>query len=218
MHEVVLYGVGSPIVVDIEESLARAGITIAAAVQNVDGEIHLLDPARVITPVNVTDRLTQLPFMIPLFTPGHRQAAAAEASRQGFRTAFSLIDPSAVMPRAIQAGPGLYINAGCCLGAACELADFVFINRGVCLGHHARLERFVSIGPGAVVGSLVHVEAGALIGAGAVVLPKVRVCPNAVVGAGAVVTKNVPAHCQVVGNPARIVRDDIIGYNDLKVA
>ena len=37
MHEVVLYGVGSPIVVDIDESLARAGITIAAAVQNVDG-------------------------------------------------------------------------------------------------------------------------------------------------------------------------------------
>lgn len=218
MHEVVLYGVGSPIVVDIEESLARAGITIAAAVQNVDGEIHLLDPTRVITPANVTDHHTQLPFMIPLFTPGRRQAAAAEAGHRGFREAFSLIDPSAVMPRTFQAGPGLYINAGCCLGAACELAEFVFINRGVCLGHHARLERFVSIGPGAVVGSLVHVEAGALIGAGAVVLPNVRVGPNAVVGAGAVVTKNVPGNCQVVGNPARIVRDGIVGYNDLRVA
>lgn len=218
MREVVLYGVGSPIVVDFEESLSRAGITLAAGVRNVDGEAYLLDAAKVIEPAEVTERLSRLPFMIPLFTPGHRQAAATEAGRHGFREAFSLIDPSVVMPRSFQAGPGLYVNAGCCLGGACELAEFVFINRGAGLGHHARLERFASIGPGAVVGSLVHIGAGALIGAGAVVLPKVRVGSNAVVGAGAVVTRDVPAHCQVVGNPARIVRDNVAGYNELQVA
>ncbi|MBL4618148.1 MAG: acetyltransferase [Robiginitomaculum sp.] len=43
------------------------------------------------------------------------------------------------------------------------------------------------------------------MGAGAILLPGVTIGKWAMVGSGAVVTKDVPEHCLVVGNPAKIV-------------
>ena len=51
------------------------------------------------------------------------------------------------------------------------------------------------------------VEDGANIGAGAVILPGIIIGKGATVGAGAVVTKDVPAGCTVVGNPAKVLYD-----------
>jgi maltose O-acetyltransferase len=44
------------------------------------------------------------------------------------------------------------------------------------------------------------------IGGGAILLPGVSIGENAVVGAGSVVTKDVPADCVAVGNPAKVIR------------
>ena len=210
--EVVLYAVGSPIVVDVEESLACAGGTLAAGIRNHAGDSFLLDATKVVDVANLTADITALPFLVPLFTPSNRQQAAMEARNAGFTSPYTLIDPSVRVPRSFVMGEGGYMNVGCSLGAASELAEFVFINRGVCLGHHARLAKFVSIGPGAVIGSLVQIGKGTLIGAGAVVLPKIRIGENAIVGAGAVVTKDVPGNCVVMGNPARVAKEGIAGY------
>jgi len=212
MRRVVIYGVGSPIVADVEESLARSGISVAAAIRNVDTASYLLDSSTLVELTDITANMKTLPVVLPLFTPANRQWAANEALAKGFGLVFSLVDPSVTMPRSFSAGKGLYINAGCTLGSASMLDEYVFINRGVCLGHHANLGRFVSIGPGAVVAGQVTIGNGTLIGAGAVVLPKVRIGKNAVVGAGAVVTKDVPDYCVVVGNPARVMKTDVPGF------
>jgi sugar O-acyltransferase (sialic acid O-acetyltransferase NeuD family) len=206
MHAVVIFGAGSPLVVDYEESAARAGLRIAVAVRNMAGECPLLDPSLVIDVADLTAELKQLPFLVPLFTPANRMRAAREARQLGFARPHSLIDPTAIRPRRLVHGDGLYINAGCTLGAASQFGEFVLVNRGVTLGHHAVCGDFCSIGPGAVVAGNVSIGRGAMIGAGAVVLPKCSVGDNAVVGAGAVVTKDLPANCLAVGNPASIVR------------
>lgn len=209
---VALYAVGSPLVVDFEETLARAGVRVGAAVRNMEGEIYLLDRAPLVGVNELTGETKALPFLVPLFTPAHRQKAALEACGNGFETPFSIIDPTVASPRAITLGRGVYVNAGCSLGAGSEFSDFVLVNRGASIGHHARLGRFVSIGPGAVLAGGITVGHGTMIGSGAVVLPKVTIGANAVIGAGAVVTKDVPEHCAVVGNPARVVKTGIPGY------
>lgn len=218
MTDLLLFGVGSPVVVDVEESLFRAGLRVVAGVRNRPGPSHLSEGTRVLVPEDLAAGLLDLPFLVPLFTPGHRQTAAREAARLGLGRAHALVDPSVAAPRRLDLGAGSYVNAGCSLGGAAVFGAFVFVNRGASVGHHARLGDFVSIGPGAVLAGGVTVGAGGVIGAGATVLPGVGVGENAVAAAGAVVTRDVPPACLVAGNPARIARRDIGGYKGVRVA
>ncbi|GJD55857.1 acetyltransferase [Methylobacterium dankookense] len=217
MTGIILFGTGSPVIVDVEESLHRAGLAVAAGIRNRPGPCHLPDDVTVRDLAAVDAQLRGLPFLIPLFTPAHRQAALGEARAAGFSDAWTLIDPSVPAPRRLAIGAGSYVNAGCSLGSASEIGAFVFVNRGASLGHHARIGDFASIGPGVVIAGHVTLGRGAVIGAGATVLPELTIGANAVVGGGAVVTRDVPPASLVVGNPARIVRSAIGGYRGLAV-
>jgi sugar O-acyltransferase (sialic acid O-acetyltransferase NeuD family) len=202
---VVVFGVGSSLVADLEEGLARAGVELAAAVRNTAHPPRLLDPSRVVVPEELGPELLALPHLVPLFTPANRRAAAAEAGAAGFARPYTLVDPTAVVPPSANCGAGVWVNAGCVIGAATVLEDFALVNRGAGIGHHARLGPYASVGPGAVLTGHVTLEAGATVAAGAVVLPERTVGADAVVGAGAVVTRDVPPGTVAVGNPARVV-------------
>ena len=217
MLEVVFFGIGSTISGDIEESCHRLGVRIAAAVHNIDGANYFSDQRVVISPEKLTEDQKRLSFVLPLFTPGHRKAAYEEARRYGFTRGETLVDPTATLARSTNLGDGVYINAGCVIGASGKIDDFVFINRSVSIGHHVTLEKFVSIGPGSVLMGHISVGRGAMIGGGSTLLPEVSIGPNAVISAGSVVTRPVPAGCQVTGNPAKIVKRDIRGYKGISV-
>ena len=215
--QVILFGTGSPLLVDVEESLDRAGVTVAAGICNHPGQCHLSTGTPCCQPGQITAGMLDLPFLVPIFTPAYRQQAAQQAARLGLSGPFQLIDPSVPVPRRLELGAGCYINAGCTLGAASQFGSFVLINRGASIGHHVSLGAFVSIGPGVVLAGQVTIGTGSVIGAGATILPGVAIGDNAVVGAGSVVTRDVPAGCLALGNPARIVRKDIGGYKGLTV-
>lgn len=213
---VVIYGIGSSFLVDIEESLARNGVDIVAGVRNQDGENFLSRGPRIIESIAVPDDIKGVPFLVPFFSPADRQRVVREALSIGFTTPFTLIDVSAITPRDLRVDSGGYVNAGCTFGARSACAEFVTINRGTTLGHHVNLGRFVSLGPGVVVAGHVTVGKGSVIGAGAVVLPNVSIGENAVIAAGAVVTRDVPDGRLVVGNPARIIKT-VAGYHEMSV-
>lgn len=216
MPEVVIFGVGSPLVVDFEATLNRAGIALIAAIKNYPGEDFLLDRSKLVGIDSLT-QFTRYPFVVPLFTPANRQKAARDALARGLSAPFSLIDPTVPALYEVKYKPGLYINSGCTVGAACEFQEFALINRGASLGHHARVGRFVSIGPAAVIAGQVTIGDGAVVGAGAVVLPKIKIGPNSVIAAGSIITADVPAHCMVAGVPARVMKREIAGYGGASV-
>jgi len=47
------------------------------------------------------------------------------------------------------------------------------------------------------------------IGANAIIMPGVKIGDECVIGAGSIVTKDIPSNCMAVGNPARIIKDNI---------
>jgi len=214
---IVLWGVGSPLVADVEESCARAGVAIAAGVRNVDAPVATTAAVRVIGPDALTDDERALPFLVPLFTPGHRARAAAEAARHGMTHTARVVDPTAIIARSVFVDVGCYVNAGVVIVAATTIGIHALVNRSASIGHHARIGDFAAIGPGAVLCGLVTLGRGAVVGAGAVVLPSVVVGDNAVVAAGSVVRDAVAARTMVAGNPARVVATGIDGYNGVGV-
>lgn len=207
-----IFGVGAALVVDLEEGLRRAGVSIAAAVANVPGEIQLLDRAPLIGRDEVTTEIAALPYLVPVFDPSARHSAVADAERLGFTSPSSFTDPAVAVPRSLAAEPGLWANAGVTLGARSTFGRFVLINRGASVGHDADLGEFASIGPNATLAGYVTLGAGATVGAGAVILPRITVGAHATVAAGSVVTRDVPDHSLVMGNPARVAREDLEGF------
>lgn len=55
-----------------------------------------------------------------------------------------------------------------------------------------------------------------IVGIRSIVLPGVKVGNHVVIGAGSVVTKDIPDHCIVAGNPAKVIREGII-VDDCKI-
>ncbi len=217
MKRVVLYGAGSVYVSEVEEICRRLGWEISAYVMNVEGEVHASDRERVITPEEIDPALCRFPVLIPLLTPGHRFTIVRELERFGFVARPPAVDPTVVVASSVEIEEGVIVNAAAVLAAGVKLGGFSSINRSASIGHHTTLEDFATVGPGVVTAGSVTIGKGAFIGVGAVILPGCRIGENAIVGGGAVVREDVPARSIVVGNPARVVKTGITGYNGVGV-
>ena len=106
-------------------------------------------------------------------------------------------------PSALQAGPGLLLvhGWGLVVNKDCKIGSNVTLFNGVVLG---RKDTITADGR---TSSYPVVENDVWIGAHAVILG-VTIGKGAIVGPGSVVTKDVPPHCVVVGNPAKILKRD----------
>ena len=212
----VLFGVGSRYVYEAMEIARRARVTIAGFVDNREGE-ESLPLAPLFSANRIPAELLACPVSIPLITPGYRERLAREVSTRGFTAFASLVDSTAVIAQSSRFEEGFSVNAGVVIGANCRFGRHVLINRSASIGHDADVEDFVTLGPASVLCGSCRIEAGACIGAGAVISPGVRIGRNVVVGAGAVVLRSVCAGAVVAGNPAKVLRENNPGYNDVGV-
>ncbi len=106
---------------------------------------------------------------------------------------------------------GVIVCAGVIIATHSRLGKHVRVNRGTLIGHHTHIGDFVTIQPGANIAGLCHIDEATYVGMGAVVLDRIKIGAHSVIGAGSVVTKDVPDNVQVVGTPARVVKENIEG-------
>jgi acetyltransferase-like isoleucine patch superfamily enzyme len=106
----------------------------------------------------------------------------------------------------ISIGDHTFINYGSSISAYKQ----VKIGRHCLLGHHTLIvdrnehgveQREVAPPPAQVI-----IDDHVWIGSRVIILPGVLVGHHSVIGAGSVVTRDIPANCLAVGNPARVVR------------
>jgi acetyltransferase EpsM len=144
------------------------------------------------------------------FGTTHRSHFTAQMEALGFAPE-TVVHPAAhVSPRSVL-GPGCIVLPGVVVGAHTRVGRHVLLSRGALVGHHSEIGDHTSVLPGANVAGHCTVGAGVYVGMGAIVLNGVSVGAMSVIGAGAVVTRDVPERAQVVGIPARVVKEGVDG-------
>ena len=133
-----------------------------------------------------------------------------QVAELGFRFA-TIVHPTARVSKRSTVGTGSIISAGVIVATHSVLGKHVFVNRGALIGHHTSIGNHCSIMPGANIAGSCSIGARCYVGMGAVVTDHRTIGAACVIGAGSVVTKDFPASVQVVGVPARIVREDVDG-------
>ncbi len=213
----ILFGVGTPYVYEVYESLTRDGVDVRAFVDNQNLGAGPFELGHVIDAEQIPQDWTTFPLLFPLLTPGHRVTLLAQAQALGFTRFPSHCDPTSVVAGTATLDDGVLINALVTVGAMTKVGRFSIINRSASVGHHVVLEPFTTLGPSATLCGSSTIGRGTFIGAGAVVNPKVNIGANSIIGSGAVVLRDVGDRCVAVGNPAKVIKTGIAGYNDVSV-
>jgi len=128
----------------------------------------------------------------------------------GFQFA-TLQHPTCRVSPTCKIGAGTILSVGSIVASHTTLGRHVIVNRGCLIGHHTNIADYVTISPGANIAGRVTIGEASYIGMGAIILNDLKVGSHSIVGAGAVVTKDVPDNVQVMGVPAKIVKENISG-------
>ena len=186
-------------------------VRIAGLVESLDRtRCGANDAGRPIVWVEELKALAQTHRAIAGLGTTHRKAVIEQVAGYGmpFET---FAHPTANLATHLMLGEGTYIGAAVTIASHTTVHDHVSINRGALIGHHTEIGSYTTIGPGANIAGSCSLGTACYVGMGAIILDHIRIGERAVIGAGAVVTKDVPDRVQVVGVPARIVKENVEG-------
>lgn len=205
-NQIVVFGAESAMAHEAVETCRRLGIEIAAAVVTGRPEWELLELDNIVHENAISDSLTKLPVICPVWLPQLRRRAVESARKLGFNDFMTIVDPTATVASSARLGKGVYVHTGANVGAGATIGDFALINRGALVSHHCHLRAYVTTGPGITMSSRCRIGEEAVLGVGCTLIQDRIVGERAFVGAGAVVIRDVDADTTVAGNPARVIK------------
>jgi sugar O-acyltransferase (sialic acid O-acetyltransferase NeuD family) len=137
-----------------------------------------------------------------------RKEICGKALDLGFKPA-TIIHPKADVCKKTEVGEGTVIAPNVSIGSRTKIGKYCIITRGVNIGHDVEIGDFVTISPGVNICSVTRIREECYIGAGATIFEARFIGPGTIIGGGSVVTKNIGAHIQAHGIPAKTVKENI---------
>lgn len=200
-----VYGAGghAQVVIDVMQA---NGIGVRHMYNDSPGNQHpasrnVLPGIRVVGPDDFPD--LDVPLILAVGINGER-AELARVLDADFGTA---VHPTAIVAPSARIGEGTVVLHGSMIQPNATIGRHALINTGASVDHDCVIGDYAHISPQVALSGHVSVGEGTHVGVGAVVIPTISIGRWCKVGAGTVVIRDVPDHCTVVGNPARVVPD-----------
>ena len=193
----------------VAASAADAGFGVAGFVENLSRERCRETLAGL--PIHWIDDLAELSrthIAVCGLGTTRRSLFVEQAARHGLHFA-TVVHPTAYVAPTSTLGEGAYIGPHAAIAGYTRIGRHALVLMGGLIGHHTEIGDFASILMGASVAGSCRIGEAAYVATGAVVIDHVSVGSGSVVGAGAVVVADVPDGVQVLGVPARIVKEGI---------
>lgn len=197
----ILYGAGghAKVVMDAAES---CGIAVHYIIDDQPG----LDDIFGVPVVQMPSKLVDEPALISVGNNRIRKKIASQFSgsfgkiihsRASVSTKSEILEGSVVMSGAV-------VNASVKIGRHC------IINSAAVIEHDCIIHDFVHVSPNAAVAGGVEIGEGTHIGTGVCVIPGIKIGQWCTIGAGAVVIRDIPDFCTAVGNPAKVIKQQLL--------
>lgn len=148
-----------------------------------------------------------LEFIITIGEPLTRQMLYERLDRYNLNSA-NLISPEVYISRFSSVERGTIIHTGATLTVNVQIGRGCLINKHVVIGHDATIGNYTVISPNATIGGEANIGSGCFVGSGAVIRNGISIGENSIIGMGAVVLKDVDPNSVMVGNPAKLLRQN----------
>lgn len=122
----------------------------------------------------------------------------------------SVVSAHAAVSSSATVAAGVILFPGARIGTNATVGRCVTAYTDALIEHDCVIEDNVEISSRAVLAGGVRVRTRSFIGISATVLPNLTIGEEAIIGGGAVVTHNVDAGTVVAGNPARVLRRNVL--------
>lgn len=143
--------------------------------------------------------------------PAYRKKIYKELHAKGICNLAIIIADSAEVSSAAQIEESTIINRRAIVSNGCIIRKGGYINKGVILGHDVTLGEYSVVSPGVIIGGYTTVGKGVYIGSGAIIRDRVHIGDNCVIGMGSNVVCDIEDNKVVVGNPAKVIRNNDSG-------
>lgn len=121
----------------------------------------------------------------------------------------SLIHPNCYISKWNKIGKGVIIRDGCSISTNVMIHDYVIINMNCSIGHDVAINDYVTISPGSNISGNVNIGDTTYIGSGVNIRDELTIGDNTIIGIGSTVVKDIPSEVVAVGNPAKILKQNI---------
>lgn len=185
----------------IQDILSSNGIDVIGFYDD-DQNKKELNGLSVIGMVNQFDE-KELPCIISIGKNDIRKVVAEKLGGRNYATA---IHSKSIISSSVKIDHGSVVMSGVSINADTNIGRHVIINTSASVDHDCIIGDFCHIAPNSTLCGGIAIGEGTIVGAGAVIIPGIRIGKWVSIGAGAVVIQDVPDHCTVVGNPARIIK------------
>ena len=122
---------------------------------------------------------------------------------------FTTTHPSSYICSTSTIKEGTVIYPMCNIDKGVTLHPNTLLNNSVVVCHDSSIGTGCYISPGVTICGEVTIDEGCFVGAGSIISNGVHIGKNSIIGVGTVVTKNVPPNSSVIGNPMKILNQNL---------